>query len=88
MICKLTKKNSTFAFRKSSKQNDTMKKGLKDLIKLVIVIVVLCAFVYLYPEENPEIKKQMYFGVVGGGVAAFLAFFFIKMIREKTNKKK
>ena len=47
-----------------------MGKGLKDLIKLVIVIVVLCAFVYLYPEENPEIKKQMYFGVVGGGVAA------------------
>jgi hypothetical protein len=65
-----------------------MKKGLKDLLKLVIVIAVLCIFVYLYPEENPEIKKQMYFGVVGGGVAAFLAFFFIKMIREKTNKKK
>ena len=48
-----------------------MGKGFKDLLKLVIVIVVLCLLVYLYPEENPEIKKQMYFGVVGGGVAAF-----------------
>ena len=65
-----------------------MGTHLKNLIKLVVVITVLCIFVYLYPEENPEIKKQMYFGVVGGGVAAFLAFFFIKMIREKLNNKK
>lgn len=65
-----------------------MGTHLKNLIKLVVVIVVLCIFVHLYPEENPEIKKQMYFGVVGGGVAAFLAFFFIKMIREKFNNKK
>ena len=65
-----------------------MGTHLKNLIKLAVVISVLCIFVYLYPEENPEIKKQMYFGVVGGGVAAFLAFFFIKMIREKFNNKK
>ena len=65
-----------------------MGTHLKNLIKLVVVISVLCIFVYLYPEENPEIKKQMYFGVVGGGVAAFFAFLFIKMIREKNNKKK
>ena len=58
MICKLTKKNSTFAFRKSSKQNDTMKKGLKDLLKLVIVIAVLCIFVYLYPKRIPKSKNR------------------------------
>ncbi|MCQ2263676.1 MAG: hypothetical protein MJZ70_05275 [Bacteroidales bacterium] len=65
-----------------------MKEGLKDLLRLIIVVVVLCVFVYIYPEENPETKRELYYGVVGGGMTAFLVFFIIKAIRDNLNKKK
>lgn len=64
-----------------------MKEGLKDLLRLIIVCVVLCVFVYIYPIEDPSQKRDMYYGVVGGGMTAFLVFFIIKAIREKTKKK-
>lgn len=65
-----------------------MKEGLKNLLRLIIVVVVLCVFVYIYPEENPETKRELYYGVVGGGMTAFLVFFIIKAIRDNLNKKK
>ena len=62
-----------------------MKEGLKDLLRLAIVVVVLCAFVYMldYPAEE---KRELYFGVVGGGVTAFFLFFIIKKIRDSKKK--
>lgn len=62
-----------------------MKEGLKDLLRLAIVVVVLCAFVYMldYPAEE---KRELYFGVVGGGVTAFIVFFIIKKIRDSKKK--
>ena len=62
-----------------------MKEGLKDLLRLAIVVVVLCAFVYMldYPAEE---KRELYFGVVGGGVTAFIVFFIIIKIRDSKKK--
>ena len=58
-------------------------KGIgKDLVRLIIVILVLCAFVYLM-EGSVGDKRDMYYGVVGGGVTAFLVFFVVKRIRNK-----
>lgn len=65
-----------------------MKDGLKDLLKLVIVCAVLCVFVYIYPVENPTDKRDMYYGVVGGGMTAFLVFFIIKSIKSTIKNKK
>ena len=63
-----------------------MKEGLKDLLRLAIVVVVLCAFVYMldYPADQ---KQELYYGVVGGGITAFVVFFIIKKIRESNSKK-
>lgn len=65
-----------------------MKEGLKDLLRLIIVLVVLCVFVYVYPVDDPATKREMYFGVVGGGMTAFIVFFIIRAIRNSMNKKK
>ena len=63
-----------------------MKEGWKDLLRLAIVVVVLCAFVYMldYPADQ---KRDLYYGVVGGGVTAFIVFFIIKKLREPKEKK-
>ena len=65
-----------------------MKDGLKDLLRLIIVLVVLCIFVYIYPVENQTVKQEMYYGVVGGGMTAFIVFFIVKAIKKSMNKKK
>lgn len=65
-----------------------MKEGLKDLLKLIIVCAVLCTFVYIYPVEDPAEKRDMYYGVVGGGMTAFLVFFVIKGIKNSMKNKK
>ena len=58
-------------------------KGIgKDLVRLIIVILVLCAFVDLMDGSVGD-KRDMYYGVVGGGVTAFLVFFVVKRIRNK-----
>lgn len=58
-------------------------KGIgKDLVRLIIVILVLCAFVYMMDGSIGD-KRDMYYGVVGGGVTAFLVFFVVKRIRDK-----
>lgn len=52
------------------------------MVRLIIVILVLCAFVYLMDGSVGD-KRDMYYGVVGGGVTAFLVFFVVKRIRNK-----
>lgn len=61
-----------------------MKDAWKDLLRLAIVVVVLCVFVYMfdYPADQ---KRDMYYGVVGGGITAFLVFFIIRAIRHKND---
>lgn len=59
-----------------------MKEIGKDLVRLIIVILVLCAFVYLMDDSMGD-KRDIYYGVVGGGVTAFLVFFVVKRIRNK-----
>lgn len=57
------------------------------MLRIIIVLIVLCAFVYMY-DCPPEQKREMYLGVVGGGLTAFLVFFIIKQIRESIKNKK
>ncbi len=54
------------------------------MLRLAIVVVVLCVFVYMfdYPADQ---KRDMYYGVVGGGITAFLVFFIIRAIRHKND---
>lgn len=58
-----------------------MKSYLKDLLTLLIVIAVLCVFVYMfdYPAEQ---KRDIYYGVVGGGVTAFIVVYIIQKLRK------
>ena len=60
---------------------------LKDLLRLVIIIVVLCAVVYFMEPSGFEGKSDILYGVVGGGVTAFIAMYIFKKIKEKKKEK-
>ena len=58
----------------------------KDLLRLVIIIAVLCAVVYFMEPAGFAGKRDILYGVVGGGVTAFIAMFIFKKIKEKKEK--
>ena len=58
----------------------------KDLLRLVIIIAVLCAVVYFMDPAGFAGKSDILYGVVGGGVTAFIAMFIFKKIKEKKEK--
>lgn len=60
-----------------------MNNILKDLLRLIIIIAVLCAVVYFMEPAGFEGKSDILFGVVGGGVTAFIAMYIFKKIKEK-----
>ncbi|MBP5400846.1 MAG: hypothetical protein J6Y35_04375 [Bacteroidales bacterium] len=63
-----------------------MNNILKDLLRLLIIIVVLCAVVYFMEPTGLEGKSDILYGVVGGGVTAFIAMYIFKKIKEKKEK--
>ena len=64
-----------------------MKTIWKDLLRLIIIIVVLCTVVYFMEPSGFEGKSDILYGVVGGGVTAFIAMFIFKKIKEKKKEK-
>ena len=53
----------------------------------MIIIVVLCAVVYFMEPAGFAGKSDILYGVVGGGVTAFIAMFIFKKIKEKKKEK-
>ena len=64
-----------------------MANILKDLLRLIIIIVVLCTVVYFMEPSGFAGKSDILYGVVGGGVTAFIAMFIFKKIKEKKKEK-
>ena len=58
----------------------------KDLLRLVIIIAILCAVVYFMEPAGFAGKSDILYGVVGGGVTAFIAMFIFKKIKKKKEK--
>lgn len=63
-----------------------MNNLLKDLLRLVIIVVVLCAMVYFMDGPGFEGKSDILFGVVVGGITAFITMYIFKKIKEKKKK--
>ena len=60
-----------------------MKTIWKDLLRLIIIIAVLCTMVYFMDGAGFKGKGDILFGVVCGGVTAFIAMYIFKIIKEK-----
>lgn len=59
-----------------------MKNILRDLLRLVIIIAVLCTMVYFMDGPGFDGKSDILYGVVGGGVTAFIVMFVVKKLRK------
>ncbi len=59
-----------------------MKNILRDLLRLVIIITVLCTMVYFMDGPGFDGKSDILYGVVGGGVTAFIVMFVVKKLRK------
>ena len=64
-----------------------MKSIWKDLLRLCIIIAVLCTFVYFMGTPGFEGKHDILYGVVGGGITAFIVMFIIKRIQSSKKQK-